>query len=227
MSKTYIKNTILLLIYILSFLAFTHYKLQKDVNYMLLCKVFVFTSLLLFYILNSSKLNLVYLLAMALLTIADLSEIYLKENFIVPVSFFFASTLILIFLISQKMKRASLNFITQKGLFATLLGLVVMYAIIMSLNNVLYYIIGLAISLIITSYFAFIYYNKSAKQSSFWLLSGTILIILSFAFARINVFVIPYKYYSLIDSATYGLGLFFICKAILTEEKEHIEGLRI
>lgn len=159
---------------------------------------------------------------MVLLTIADLSEIYFKENFVIPINFFFASNLILIFLVSQKIKRARIDFFSSKSLSTIFISLLIMYTIVIYLNSILYYIIALAISLATTFFFAMIYYNKSAKQSSFWLLGGVTLIILSYAFSRINVFVIPYKYYSLIDSATYGLGLFCICKAVLFEEKEYL-----
>lgn len=189
---------------------------------MLLFKAFVFTSLILFYIANANRLNITYLLAMMLLTIGDLSEAYFTKNFVIALSLFFASSLILIFLISQKMKRAALDSFISKNTLKICLGLLIMYAIIMYLNKTLYYITGLAISLITTFYFAFIYYSKSVKKSSFWLLSGIALIIISFSFGRINGFLIPYKYYSLIDTATYALGLFLICKAVLFEEKEHI-----
>lgn len=193
---------------------------------MLLFKAFVFTSLILFYIVNAKKLNTTYLLAMILLTIGDLSEIYFIENFVIALSFFFASSLVLIFLISQKMKRANLDLFISKNAIKICLGLLITFGIIMSVNKMLFYIIALAASLLTTFYFAFIYYSKSTKKSSFWLLGGITLIIFSFAFARINDFLIAYKYYSLIDTATYALGLFFICKAVLFEEKECLENQR-
>lgn len=190
---------------------------------MLLFKVFVFTSLILFYIVNAKKINTTYLLAMMLLTIGDLSEVYFAKNFIIALSLFYASNVIFIFLISQKMKRAALDSLISKNTFKICLSLLIMYAIIMYLNKTLYYIIGLAISLITTFCFAFIYYSKSAKQSSFWLLGGITLLIVSFLFGRIDGFIISYKYYSLIDTITYALGLFLICKAVLFEEKEYLE----
>lgn len=223
MFKTRIKKNILLLVYALSFLAFTYCKLQQDVIYMLLFKVFVFTSLILFYVVNANKLNIPYLLAMALLTIADLSEIYFSGNFVIAISFFFASSIILIFLISEKMKRANLDSFISKNALNFCLSLLIMFGVFMYLNKISYYIIGLATSLLTTFCFAFIYYSKSAKRSSFWLLGGITLLIISFSFGRIDGFVIPYKYYSLIDTATYALGLFCICNAVLFEEKEFLE----
>lgn len=202
-------------------------KLEKDASYMLLFKVFVFASLILFYIVNAKKLNITYLIAMLLLIIADLSEIYFNENFVIAVSFFFASSLFLIFMISKKIKRAAIYFFSPKNTLKICLSLAIMYAVFIYLNKISYYIIGLAISLVITFLFAFIFYRKSAKKSSFWLLSGIALLIISFSFGRIDGFAISYKYFSLIDSAAYGLGLFFICKAVLFEEKECLEDQRI
>lgn len=193
---------------------------------MILLKSLMYIFLTTFYFLNTKKIDFLYLLFISLIMMSDLYGIQ-ADNISIPISLFFISNIILTYLIISITKRNNKVLKAYKHLNLCTYIIIGIYIVFIYFDSTLMYVIGLALSLILLLYTSYIYYSKLVRTSSFLLLAGVGLLIITYIFTGLNQLVIPYKYFSLIDATAYAMALYFICRAVITSEKEFIENLEI
>lgn len=216
-------GTVLTVIYFLFFLGYTYPKINHMTNYMLLFKALMFIALLSYYFVMAKKINLTYILMFFLYAFGDLSGIYggAYDNF--SLHSFFVGNIVLVYMINIKIQRyaTTKTFFNNINKVSALLSFIyILFALFLSFK---FEILGFALLLTLLLYISYCHYVQSVKKSSFLMLSGVISLIVCNIFTAINQFLLPYKYYSLLDGVTYAIALYLITKAIVVEDNDYLE----
>lgn len=186
-------------------------------------KSLMYVSLLGWYFYKAYKINSIYILCMLFFATSDLLGISLDHGYrMVLVLFYIANIGIKVSIIIQ-LKRIGIKKDFLKKIYLIFTFITIFFVAMAFFGRFKFYILSFGFSLVLLLYLAYYYYTKVVKQPSFLMLAGVSLLVVCFILTAINQFLLPYKYYSLLDGITYAIALYLITKAIVVEDNNYFE----
>lgn len=187
----------------------------------------MYVSLISWYVLQTRKINFIFLLSILFLAIGDLLVLIQGEVFRYILAFSFVGNLGILYYMMQKLKSINIKTSVLKKLTLVIGLIICLFIFTAFFASFKIYLLNFSLLLVVLFYVSYLFYIKSVSQSSFLILAGVVLLMITYAFTGVNEFVVPYKYFSLIDAASYALALYLICTAVLSEDNKYEETINI
>lgn len=213
-------NKILITLYFLVAIVYTYYRLFIDIQKLLIFKSALLILLILQYLFATKKTNYIFLFILILEFIGGLLFSFSSENFLVGVTFFFLINLLLTVIVTKDIESIKTKDISKALIFIILIIITTTYFTFKSTGymRLLLIIFAAIFSLLIS--LSYINYKRISNDYTLYFFIGVVLFLFRYMIGGYVRLVESNKILILIESISYVLGLFLLCKAMIIDSKE-------